>query len=249
MSAPDVPPTIQVAPVPPAPRPSAGPFAILALVVGIVAFLSGLAPLWGILAGGAAVALGALALYKKQGKRLAIAGLVLGGLAMLASLGTTAALFSGIAAASYGNAKPAAVASSEPTEQPTTTPAPKSTATAKPTPTPTPTATQPPAPVTPPPPVETASQTQATRLAESYLAYSGFSRSGLIGQLQYEGFSVEDATYGTDAVGADWATQAAIVAQSYLDYSAFSHSGLVDQLIYEGFSPEEAEFGVAFVGL
>jgi len=81
------------------------------------------------------------------------------------------------------------------------------------------------------------------------LNYSAFSRSGLINQLEYEGFSNSDATYGADAVGADWNRQAALKAASYLEYSSFSRSGLVDQLLYEGFSPSEAEYGVSTTGL
>ena len=60
---------------------------------------------------------------------------------------------------------------------------------------------------------------------------------------------MEDATYGSDAVGADWGQQAVAKAKSYLEYSAFSREGLIEQLLYEGFSAEEAEFGVSSVGL
>jgi colicin import membrane protein len=95
----------------------------------------------------------------------------------------------------------------------------------------------------------TISQQNAQRSAESYLDYSAFSYTGLIGQLEYEGFSVEDATWGVDKVDADWNEQAAKSAKSYLSYSSFSHSGLVDQLIYEGFAPDQAEYGVAQTGL
>lgn len=76
-----------------------------------------------------------------------------------------------------------------------------------------------------------------------------FSRVGLIEQLEYEGFSNEDATYAVDNVGADWAEQAVLSAESYLDVTAFSRDGLVDQLIYEGFTAEQAEYGVTAVGL
>lgn len=45
---------------------------------------------------------------------------------------------------------------------------------------------------------ETGGQTNAVKKAESYLDYTAFSRSGLIEQLEYEGFSTEDATYAVD---------------------------------------------------
>jgi hypothetical protein len=92
-------------------------------------------------------------------------------------------------------------------------------------------------------PDETVSQTNAREMADSYLRSSAFSLEGLIEQLEYEGFSKEDATYGTEAVKADWKEQALLSAESYLKSSAFSQTGLLDQLVYEGFTGEEAEYG------
>ena len=46
-----------------------------------------------------------------------------------------------------------------------------------------------------------AGQSNAARSARQYLDISGFSRSGLIEQLQYEGYSPEQATYGATAAG------------------------------------------------
>jgi len=88
------------------------------------------------------------------------------------------------------------------------------------------------------------SQKQALEMAKDYLEYSAFSRRGLISQLEYEGFSKEDATYGVDACNADWMEQASLKAKDYLEYSAFSRSGLISQLEYEKFSKEEATYGV-----
>lgn len=94
----------------------------------------------------------------------------------------------------------------------------------------------------------TMSQANAYKSAQSYLEYSAFSRTGLIGQLEYEGYSTEDATFAVDACNVDWSEQAAKSAQSYLEYSSFSRQGLIDQLVYEGFTPEQAEYGVSAVG-
>lgn len=105
------------------------------------------------------------------------------------------------------------------------------------------------APTTPAAPKLTLSQQQALVMAREYLATQAFSRTGLIKQLQYEGFSVADATYGVDAVGADWTAQADKMAKEYLSTQAFSHSGLVKQLEYEGFTAAQAEHGVAAAGL
>lgn len=89
----------------------------------------------------------------------------------------------------------------------------------------------------------TIGQKNALRSAEAYLDYMAFSYSGLIDQLEYEGFSTEDATYAADNCGADWNEQAAKSAEAYLDYMAFSKDGLIEQLQYEGFTYEQAVYG------
>ncbi|MCO4273036.1 Ltp family lipoprotein [Pseudarthrobacter sp. HLT3-5] len=95
----------------------------------------------------------------------------------------------------------------------------------------------------------TISQQNALRKAADYLEYTAFSRTGLIGQLEYEKYSAEDATWAVDRVTVDWNVQAAKKAKSYLEYTSFSRSGLVDQLLYEGYTPEQAEYGVSQTGL
>lgn len=42
---------------------------------------------------------------------------------------------------------------------------------------------------------------QAAKSAETYLSYSSFSRQGLIDQLEYEGFTHDQAVYGVEKVG------------------------------------------------
>jgi hypothetical protein len=96
---------------------------------------------------------------------------------------------------------------------------------------------------------ENINQVNARKAAASYLAYSAFSRTGLIKQLEYEGFSKSDATYGADAQNANWNAQAAKAAKSYLSYSAFSRKGLIEQLMYEGYTLEQATFGTDSTGL
>jgi hypothetical protein len=60
---------------------------IAALVVGIVAFISGWVAIWGVAAGIAAVVLGIIALKKSKGnKGFGITGIVLGGIAALTSI-------------------------------------------------------------------------------------------------------------------------------------------------------------------
>jgi hypothetical protein len=93
----------------------------------------------------------------------------------------------------------------------------------------------------------TTSQQQAIDKAESYLDMSGFSKSGLIKQLEYEKFSATDATFAVQQLESsgkvDWNQQAVRKAQSYLEMSSFSMDGLIKQLQYEGFTPTQAQHG------
>ena len=80
-----------------------GGLAVAALVVGIVAFLIGLAPFLGLLAGAAAVVLGIVVLRRsRQGggtaRTFGLVGVIGGGLAVLASLATTVLFAIGLAA-------------------------------------------------------------------------------------------------------------------------------------------------------
>lgn len=93
------------------------------------------------------------------------------------------------------------------------------------------------------------SKQNALKSAQSYLSFSAFSRKGLIEQLEYEGFTSEQASYGVNNCGANWNEQAVKAAKSYLSFSSFSHDGLVEQLEYEGFTHEQAEYGVTQNGL
>lgn len=94
----------------------------------------------------------------------------------------------------------------------------------------------------------TLGQENAISKAKNYLSLMGFSRSGLIEQLEFEGFSNEEATFGADNAGADWNAECAEKAQSYIDMMSFSRQGLSEQLSFEGFTAEQIEFGLAAVG-
>lgn len=64
-------------------------FAVFALILGILAFLTGLVPGLGLLLAIAAVTLGVLALLRKQPKGLAVSGLTLGSIALVTGLFAT----------------------------------------------------------------------------------------------------------------------------------------------------------------
>lgn len=102
---------------------------------------------------------------------------------------------------------------------------------------------------TPAAPEYTVSQEQAIGKAEDYLSYSAFSKSGLIDQLEFEGFSNSDAKFAVEHIAVDWNEQAAKKAKEYLDFSSFSRSGLIDQLEFDGFSAKQAKHGADSVGL
>jgi hypothetical protein len=105
------------------------------------------------------------------------------------------------------------------------------------------------APAAPAAPVATTSQSNAVRKAESYLAYTGFSKTGLVKQLKFEKFSAADAQYAVDHITVDWNEQAARKAEAYMGYTAFSKDGLIKQLKFDGFTSAEAAHGAASVGL
>lgn len=90
----------------------------------------------------------------------------------------------------------------------------------------------------------TEGERRALEKAYDYLEYTAFSYTGLIEQLEFEGFSNSEATYAADNCEADWNEQAALKAQQYLEYSSFSRSGLIEQLEFEGFTHSQAEYGV-----
>jgi len=97
-------------------------------------------------------------------------------------------------------------------------------------------------------PAATMGEQNALSKAGDYLSISAFSYFGLISQLEYEGFSTEEATYAVDNCGADWNEQAEKKAKEYINISSFSRSGLIDQLKYEGFTTEQAEYGATAIG-
>jgi hypothetical protein len=98
-------------------------------------------------------------------------------------------------------------------------------------------------------PASPLSQQNAVSAAEDYIQMSAFSRQGLIKQLEYEGYSTADATYGVNSLAVDWNQQAVRMAKGYLEMSPFSRSSLIQQLVYEGFTPSQAAYGVAATGL
>lgn len=158
-------------------------------------------------------------------------------LAVLIGLGVIGNLIGGSPSETPKSSPSASESSSEPAE------AEAEPAVAEPEPEPEPEAVAEPAE-----PELTMGQKQAVGKGEDYLSFAAFSRTGLIEQLVFEGFSEADATFAVDYIAPDWNQQAAKKAQDYIDMTSFSRQGLIDQLVFEGFSQAEAEYGVTAVG-
>jgi hypothetical protein len=93
------------------------------------------------------------------------------------------------------------------------------------------------------------SQESAARAAQEYIKMEGFSRQGLIDQLEHDEYSEADATAAVDSLSVNWNEQAVRTAKQYLKMEGFSHGGLVDQLEHDGYTASQAEYGVEAVGL
>lgn len=237
------------------PKPASG-IALAALIVGIVAFLLGLIPVVGILAGLAAVGLGIFALVKKQRKAFAITGLVLGAIALLSSIVTTSAL------GSIGNdvaavvetttvtapAEPS-VEAAAPVETAAPVAAPEPVVTAEPVATPEAVVT--PEPAAPAAPAVPAEYNSALTSAQFYASEMDMSKLGIYDQLtsEYGGqFTAEAAQYAVDNVQADWNANALASAKFYQDSMAMSPAAIHDQLTSEyggQFTVEEADYAIA----
>ena len=89
----------------------------------------------------------------------------------------------------------------------------------------------------------------AVREAEMYLESEAFSRSGLIKQLEFGGFTAAQAIYGVNHVRVNWDIEAAKDAKQYLQTEAFSRTALIQQLEFDGFTPTQAAYGAKAVGL
>ena len=98
-------------------------------------------------------------------------------------------------------------------------------------------------------PTLTNEQQQAVKKGEQYLDQQAFSKSGLIDQLKFEGFSRQDATKAVNTLKVNYKNQAALKAKQYLEQQSFSRSGLIDQLKFEGFNQQQAEYGATQAGL
>ena len=88
----------------------------------------------------------------------------------------------------------------------------------------------------------------ALKSAKMYLSLTGFSYKGLVKQLEFEGYSENEATYAADHCGADWNEQAVRSAKQYMSLMAFSRSGLIKQLEFDGYTSDQAAYAATQCG-
>lgn len=223
------------APVAPTGPKQKNPVGLAATIVGGVALVFAIIPVLSFLAwlpAIAAIVLGIIGLVRKNRTRgLAWAGLGLGVVAWIIAIIVSVASVAGLAGAVNDAVKEASAA---PVEQP-----------AVEEPAADPVAEEPSEAAAP---QMTTSQANAVAKAEQYLSLVGFSRTGLIQQLEFEGFPTADAEYAVDTIAPDWNEQAAKKAKTYLDASSFSRDSLIGQLVFEGFTQEQAEYGATANG-
>ncbi len=95
----------------------------------------------------------------------------------------------------------------------------------------------------------TTGQKNALEYAKFCLDTAPFSKIILIGVLELEGYSTEDATYAAENCGADWNVQAEKEAESYIkEKPSVSREKLLDHLDFAGFTHEQALHGAQTVG-
>lgn len=82
-----------------------------------------------------------------------------------------------------------------------------------------------------------------TEIAKNYLKVSAFSREGLVRQLEFDGFSHEEAVCAADNCQADWNEQALKAAENYRSIIRMSAYELINELQSDGFTKSEAIFG------
>jgi hypothetical protein len=113
-----------------------------------------------------------------------------------------------------------------------------------------------PSPAAPAAPQYTPEQQQAIEAAHQYLQMgSGFSRLGLIQQLDSSsgnGFPKSVAKFAVNHIKVNWDQQAAEAAKGYMQQGGFSYSGMVQQLespYGNDFTHSQAVYGAKAVGL
>ncbi|WFR66659.1 Ltp family lipoprotein [Curtobacterium flaccumfaciens] len=207
-----------------------------ALILGIVAIVGCAIPIVNfvsIVLGVGAVVLGIIALVQKNRSRgLAIAGTILGGLALIVGI-TTASIYAAAlnsVSDALESSAPAATGDAA-TPSPSTEAADESSSSSSDSDVP-------------------AEYTSALKSAQNYSDMMHLSKEGIRAQLTSDvadQFSDEAAAYAVDHVKADWNANALATAKTYQDSMNMSPEAIRDQLSSDAdkFSQSEADYAVA----
>jgi len=98
----------------------------------------------------------------------------------------------------------------------------------------------------------TTSRVEAQQSARDWLSIVPLSRDGLFSVLtQIEGYSVADANFAVDNIGANWSNEATRAARLFIAvWPDLSRAGMIDLLVQlERFTSEQAEFAVNSIGM
>lgn len=92
-------------------------------------------------------------------------------------------------------------------------------------------------------------QIKIIKAAQSYAESCNMSYNSIVAQLEYEGYTNEEAKYGADNCGVDWNGQAVKSAKSYMDDFNFTKDKMIIQLEEgEGFTHDQAVYGAEHCG-
>lgn len=91
-------------------------------------------------------------------------------------------------------------------------------------------------------------QRRAIARAESYTNLMAFSRARLIQQLEFEGFTHNDAQWAVDQLTIDWNEQALKKANSYHSLMSLPPENIRRLLTFEDFSEEQIDYAMTNIG-
>ena len=85
---------------------------------------------------------------------------------------------------------------------------------------------------------------EAMKTAKTYLGYIDYSYSGLVNQLELEGYSNTDAVKAVEMLGIDWNEQALKCANAYIVKSKMTKKEVKKQMKADGFTDSQIEYAI-----
>ena len=94
---------------------------------------------------------------------------------------------------------------------------------------------------------ETEGEKYALLSAQQYLLVIPMSYNKLIEQLEFDGYTTDEAIYAADNCNADWYEQAVKSGKNYLEILPLSRKALKEQLVFDEFEEDIAEYAVELI--